>query len=322
MGDLAGGAPQAAHSAAFYDSAAGFVSCVRRFVQQGFDNAEPVLIATPDSSMSVLREHLDGAGGRVSWADMTAIGANPARIIPAIRSFASSHEGTPVRCVAQSLWTGRSAEQRLETIRHEALINLAFTDIPVSILCPYDVTLPDASIAASARLTHPILIRNGAAHLSPAYDAGTTFPAEYDRALDPAPDDAVTLPYRDDLHMVRAFVSEHATRAGLAQHRIADLVIAVSELAANTYGHTAAGGTVSVWADADELICQVRDTGHITEPLIGRLRRFPDGSGGLGLWVVHELCDLVEIRTGPVGSQVRVHMRLGPTAPAGAEGSL
>ena len=319
MGDLAGGAPRAAHSAAFYDSAAGFVACVRRFVEQGFDDAEPVLIAAPSQSMGLLREHLAGGGRRVSWADMTAIGTNPARIIPAIRAFASSHEGGQVRCVAQCLWTGRTAEQRRETIRHEALINLAFTDIPVSILCPYDVTLPDADIAASARLTHPTLIWDGSAQLSTAYYAGTTFPAGYDGALDPVPNDAVTLPYRDDLHKVREFISEHAARAGLAQHRIADLVIAVSELAANTYRHTAAGGTVCVWATADELICQVHDTGHMSEPLIGRLRRFPDGSGGQGLWLVHELCDLVEIRTGSGGTQVRLHMQFGPTAPVGAD---
>ena len=67
---------------------------------------------------------------------MSRIGANPARIIPAIRVFASSYPGRPVRCVAQPLWDGRTAAQRRETIRHEALINLAFTDIPVSILCP------------------------------------------------------------------------------------------------------------------------------------------------------------------------------------------
>jgi hypothetical protein len=66
---------------------------------------------------------------------------------------------------------------------------------------------------------------------------------------------------------------------------------------------------VCLWAIADELICQVDDTGHMSEPLIGRLRRFPDGSGGQGLWLIHELCDLVQIRTGSGGTQVRVHMQ-------------
>jgi hypothetical protein len=69
---------------------------------------------------------------------MSRIGANPARIIAAIGAFARSYPGRPVRCVVQPLWDGRAAEQRRETILHEALINRAFTDIAVGVLCAYD----------------------------------------------------------------------------------------------------------------------------------------------------------------------------------------
>lgn len=243
MGELApGDVRRAAHSAAFYGSPAGFIACVRAFADEGLDAAESVLVAAPGPAIGLLREHLNGHGRRMSWADMSRIGANPARIIPAIRVFASSYPGRPVRCVAQPLWDGRTAAQRRETIRHEALINLAFTDIPVSILCPYDETAPDAGIAASARLTHPMLIRGGSAQPSAAYDAATTFPAGCDEPLDPVPDDAAVLAYRDDLHMVRAFVTEYASGAGVDRRRAGDLVIAVSELVGNTYRHTGAGG--------------------------------------------------------------------------------
>ena len=129
------------------------------------------------------------------------------------------------------------------------------------------------------------------------------------RAAGPASDDAAVLAYRGDLHMVRAFVTEHASCAGADRRRAGDLVIAVSELAANTYRHTSAGGMVSLWATADELICQVEDSGHISDPLAGRRHPDPDG-GGQGMWIVHQLCDLVEIRTGPAGTQIRVHMQL------------
>jgi hypothetical protein len=247
---------------------------VRAFADEGLDAAEPVLVAAPGPAIGLLREHLNGHGRRMSWADMSRIGANPARIIPAIRVFASSYPGRPVRCVAQPLWDGRTAAQRRETIRHEALINLAFTDIPVSILCPCDETAPDAGIAASAGLTHPMLIRGGSAQPSAAYDAATTFPAGCDQPLDPVPDDAAVLAYRDDLHMVRAFVTEYASGAGGDRRRAGDLVIAVRELAGNTYRHTGSGGRLSIWATAEELLCQAGDTGHISGPLAGR--RHPD----------------------------------------------
>jgi hypothetical protein len=56
------------------------------------------------------------------------------------------------------------------------------------------------------------------------------------------------------------------------------------------------------------VICQVSDSGCITDPLVG-LRR-PLGPGGMGLWVVNQVCDLVELRTGKRGTTIRMHMSL------------
>ena len=38
----------------------------------------------------------------------------------------------------------------------------------------------------------------------------------------------------------------------------------------------------------------------------GRRRPDPLGDGGMGLYLVHQLCDLVQTRTGPAGTTVRV----------------
>lgn len=313
MSDLAPGhGRQTAHSAAFYGGPAEFITCVRTFVDQGLDGAEPVLVAVPNPSIAVLHEHLDGHVERVSWIDMTRTGANPARIIPAIRAFAGTYPGRRVRCIAQPLWEARTAAQRRETVRHEALINLAFTDIPVSILCPYDMTWADGSIAAAARRTHPVLIRDGAAQPSSGYDATAPLPAECDGPLDAVPGHAAVLAYRDDLHRVRAFVTEHASSTGAAPDQVGDLILAVSELAANTYRHTSSGGTVSIWATGDDLIGQVQDSGHISDPLTGRRNPAPGQGGGQGIWLVHQLCDLVETRTGPAGTVIRMYVQLRP----------
>jgi anti-sigma regulatory factor (Ser/Thr protein kinase) len=68
-----------------------------------------------------------------------------------------------------------------------------------------------------------------------------------------------------------------------------------------------------MWATRTAVICEVRDGGHITDPLAGQLRPDPAmAGGGRGLWVVHQLCDLVQVRTGAEGTTVRVHMRLTP----------
>jgi anti-sigma regulatory factor (Ser/Thr protein kinase) len=102
-----------------------------------------------------------------------------------------------------------------------------------------------------------------------------------------------------------------ARQAGLPDRRVGDLVIAVAELAANTMVHTSGAGTLGIWATANEVIGQVHDSGRIEDPLTGLLRPAPaDLGGGRGLWVAHQLCDLVEIRTGRDGTQIRLHMGL------------
>jgi len=119
------------------------------------------------------------------------------------------------------------------------------------------------------------------------------------------------LRYRADLASVRSFAAGRAARAGLPPHRVGDLVIAVGELAANTLAHTNEPGQLMLWTTGSEVICQVHDIGEITDPLAGKLRPDPgDPGGGRGLWVVHQLCDLVEIRTGPAGTTTRVHLQL------------
>jgi anti-sigma regulatory factor (Ser/Thr protein kinase) len=139
--------------------------------------------------------------------------------------------------------------------------------------------------------------------------------------LSSPPDGAEVLRYRASLASVREFTADRARRAGLAPRRVSDLVIAVSELTANTLAHTSGPGTLTMWVTDDEVICQVQDQGQITDPLAGRVRPAPDApGGGRGLWVVYQACDRVEIRTGPAGTTVRVHMRRNPRSEPGAMG--
>ena len=122
------------------------------------------------------------------------------------------------------------------------------------------------------------------------------------------PDDAVYHTYQSDLSQVRDLVRRQAREAGLTDARVEDLVLAVSEVAANTLRHTRSTGTLAIWHDADEVVCEVRDEGTITDPLAGRRRPPPDASGGHGLWLVRQVCDLVELTSDASGTTIRMHM--------------
>jgi anti-sigma regulatory factor (Ser/Thr protein kinase) len=126
--------------------------------------------------------------------------------------------------------------------------------------------------------------------------------------------------YRSDLARVRALVLEHAQEAGLPAARASDLVIAVSEVAANTLRHTASHGTLTIWHDEAELVCEIHDEGIIADPLAGLRPPAPDADGGHGLWLVRQVCDDVELCSDSGGTTVRMHMVL--AAPPGGPGGV
>ena len=132
-------------------------------------------------------------------------------------------------------------------------------------------------------------------------------PSPCDPPLAPPPASAAQLTYGADLRRVRMLVAGCAAEAGLADGRAADLVLAASEVAANTLAHAGGTGTIWIWATAQEVICQITDPGRIDDPLAGRRRPASEGNGQ-GLFVVNQLCDLVELRSGPGGTTVRMHM--------------
>lgn len=112
----------------------------------------------------------------------------------------------------------------------------------------------------------------------------------------------------DDLHDVRSLVATGAVAGGLGPHRVADLVVAASELAANSILHGGGLGLVSVW-DADGVVLvEVSDAGRIEDPNVGLYRPDPAAEHGRGLYIANELCDGVAIDSGPSGTRVRLRM--------------
>jgi len=116
--------------------------------------------------------------------------------------------------------------------------------------------------------------------------------------------------YTTDLSAVRAVVHRCARQAGLPEARAIDLVLAVSEVAANTVRHAKSPGSLKIWYDSDEIICQVHDEGFIADPLAGQRRPSLEAMGGHGLWIVHRVCDEVELRSDETGTTIRLHMAL------------
>ena len=297
------------HLAFLYDDEREYLSCLAAFVRAGLRNAEPVFVAVPGRRAALLREQLGGESPQLRYGAMAETGRNPARLIPELYAFIEEHPGQRVRYIGESVWPGRSDAELCEATRHEALLNLAFATTPVSIMCPYDVRSLATDVVGRVQHTHPAILQDGQTQRATGYASRGVVPAECDDPLPAPPASAQTLAYETSLRETRALVASHGAALGMADERITNLVIAAGDLTANTLRHTSAGGRLWVWHTGEEIICQVQDQGWITDPLAGRQHHSPEDSGH-GLWVVNQMCDLVEIRTSQAtGTIIRLHMR-------------
>jgi anti-sigma regulatory factor (Ser/Thr protein kinase) len=298
---------QCRHIALLYREPSEYSAAVDDFVKAGIAEQEPVFVAVPQAQLSLLSQPTEDS--LVNLAEMEELGRNPARIIAALRVFADQHAGRRIRYLGESLWLGRTMAERRESERHEALLNLAFAEAQVTMMCPYNAAALPRSAITSARRTHPLVLSGGRQRSSRYYSGPDQSPAHLADKLPEPPARAQVLEYDRDLHPVRAFVAAAADKARLSAERSTDLVIAASEVAANTLRHTTGGGVIRLWQTAKEMVCQIDDGGYISDPLTGYFRPTGDVPGKQGLWLVNQICDLVELRTAETGTSIRLHMR-------------
>jgi anti-sigma regulatory factor (Ser/Thr protein kinase) len=270
-----------------------------------------VLVVVSSRKIDLLREGLKADAEKVLFADMADVGMNPARIIPAWSDFVGEYGDGPLRGIGEPIWAQRSQAELVECQRHEALLNVAFAGSgDFTLLCPYDTTALDPDVIDEARRSHPFIRRQGAPSLSDDYLGIELLSRPFSHPLPEPPSSAVELEFQaGSLSGLRSLVVREALQAGLGEAGAEDAAVAVNEVATNSLRHAAGRGVLRIWRTPETLILEVTDDGHIDEPLVGRTRPRVDTPGGRGLWMVNQLCELVQVRSLPTGTSVRMHMR-------------
>jgi anti-sigma regulatory factor (Ser/Thr protein kinase) len=118
------------------------------------------------------------------------------------------------------------------------------------------------------------------------------------------------------LYALRAAVQAHAGQVGLSEDRVGEVVLAIHELAANAIAHGAGHGRLQMWERAGALSCEIVDAGPAGE---GRPTGPSDSSAGPseaadpwpaaaghGLWLVRQVADQLDLRSGPRGTRAIV----------------
>ena len=295
-----------------YAGADEFVERTLPFVERGLDAGASILVAVGADKICRLRAALNGSADRVEFADMAEIGANPARIIPFWAEFVAEHriEGRATWGIGEPIWPERSPAELIECQLHESLLNLAFADSEgFTLLCPYDSSSLPADVIEAALHSHPCAQIEGESHPSESYRPMSWLEGPFDEPL-PEPDAAIEKSFDDDgdLAAIRDLVADSAARSGADADRRSALVLAVHEAAANSLVHGGGSGSVRIWPEGPTLICEVRDRGCISDPLVGRVRPSRTALDGRGVWLIQQLADLAQIRSDAHGTAVRIHL--------------
>jgi anti-sigma regulatory factor (Ser/Thr protein kinase) len=168
-----------------------------------------------------------------------------------------------------------------------------------------------------ARERHGFVANGGAADRDGNGRAEPDHSPSFEDPLPASPSGARELSFAgEQLGALRQALTRWAGEERLGAAPTEELVLAVNELATNSIRYGGGRGRLLLWRDSGALVCEVQDEGHIQDPLTGRSPPAPNQHRGRGLWLVHQLCDHVQIHSTPAGTAVRVRKRALGGAPA------
>jgi hypothetical protein len=297
------------HEARLYENPQQLERAIGDFIAGGAEAGEPVLAVLPPHTIERVLGGLGELARCVRFEDMEVVGGNPSCLLELYQEWIEAHH-CRVRVLEEGIWPDRSYAEMVECLRHQALLNNELGSCPASILCLYDAAHLAPEVLAGAELTHPSLINaDGVRRSSSRYGgplevyAGTHWPQEG------AKPPVSKLVFDGDLHALRRSVAADPIVATLSAERRADLVFAVNEAATKTVTYGDGECTTRIWHDGNGVVTEVSSSAVLENAALGRRRPAPESLRGRGLWLVNQLCDLVELRSGRNGTSMRIHVR-------------
>jgi transcriptional regulator with XRE-family HTH domain len=157
------------HQVLPYASDEEFLATAVPFVEDGVAQNEPVLVVTSTRNLRLLRAATDTAACTLARAS-TWYRSPPAALVGYQQFVAGQLDDGYhwVRIIGEPIWSQRTQEEVRAWTRYEALLNVAFADMPATIVCPYDMRVVPSAICSQADQTHPFtrsgteLLRNDA----------------------------------------------------------------------------------------------------------------------------------------------------------------
>lgn len=292
------------HEAMPYDGRPSFVPTTVSIVRDGLERDERVIILAVAEKIDGLREELGDESEDVTFVPTDEHGRNPCRITTMLHSFQSAGDGRHSLAVNESVVVGRPPAAQVEARYADSVLNdSSLRTWPLSVVCLFDTATLDRANLESMYEGHPVV--RGLDH-NPGYrpELAATM---YATPLDPAPAEAVRMSVTGTgLTGTRNFVRENCSAFGIGADRTDDLVLAANEVVTNSLRYGGGRAALTMWTQTGAAVCDVADRGHLRDPLAGRIAPPAAATRGRGLWLANHLCDLVQVRSSPGRTMVRM----------------
>jgi anti-sigma regulatory factor (Ser/Thr protein kinase) len=270
------------------------------FLLGGVAAGEPAIVALGERTAGLVRAGLP-AGSPVEFLAGEDMYARPAS---AIRSYRALLRDRVAAGAGQIRIIGEIPAEAMgptwdSWARYESAINHAYDEFPLWSMCAYDVRTTPAAVLDDVARTHPRTalpdgrhLRNDDAYVQPVTFLGELRPVR----PDPVQEFAPLVELVDPSPSYARQVVREAHRGELPAEDVEQLVVAVSEVVTNARRHGRPPVRLSLWSGGDRMVVAVSDGGDgPADPFAGLLPAKKGRSGGLGLWIAHQLCSHVAL---------------------------
>jgi hypothetical protein len=302
------------HQGGVYGSDAEFLAMAMPFVEEGLRADEPVLAATTAANIELLAETLGSRADRLDYAETAYFGRRPPQRVAAFHRYwrhaNSTNGGRHVRIIAEPVWSGRSTRDVLAWKRMESSLNLVLAGTNIWMICPYDTRVVPPDVLGAAWRTHPECVLGERTASSADYVDPHVFTAECDTVpLPPPPAGASAVRLAGEPRGLREFLAGHAAVRDLPAGQEALFITAANEVFAYLTARGDGPATVRLWSRADNLICEIDQSGATNgDPVLGLRPPGPEAADGEGLWLARQICDHMDVRATDAGLSIRLHM--------------
>lgn len=298
------------HSAFLYRGTREFTGFVLPFICEGLERGESVAVAAGRERIALLTGALGRDAPAVRFLPADEWFVRPVRTINGLGHLlrTAAAAGRPSARVVNEIDFG---DQPRSWVRCESALNAALDGLDGHVLCPYDrATLP-STLIDTAYLTHQLIHDDGWGK-SDVYTEPEELLADLDEPSFPVSGDPViAVPIADTVADLRSHLRQRAAAEDwLPPEKVEMLVLAVSELATNGIKYGGGSRELRIWLSEDAVVGEVTDNGaDPPSPLAGYLPPVPGEAGGMGLWLVGQVCDALSVSNGDGTTAARFAMR-------------